>query len=130
VDRVIHFAGLKAVGQSVAESLSYWDLNASGSQHLLTAMTANGCRTLMFISSATLYGYPKTGPIPESAPIQPTNSCAYTKAAVEQCQPAPDGLQFLNVGTGVDLTIRELAVGLTRNMSLYLQALLGQRVRL
>jgi UDP-glucose 4-epimerase len=84
VDAVIHFAGLKAVGESVAEPLLYWDVNVSGSQHLLAAMRAHGCRTLVFSSSATLYGYPETVPIPESAPIRPINPYGYTKAAVEQ----------------------------------------------
>jgi UDP-glucose 4-epimerase len=84
VDAVIHFAGLKAVGESVAEPLRYWDVNVSGSQHLLASMRAHGCRTLVFSSSATLYGYPETVPIPESAPIRPINPYGYTKAAVEQ----------------------------------------------
>ena len=84
VDAVIHFAGLKAVGESVAEPLRYWDVNVSGSQHLLAAMRAHGCRTLVFSSSATLYGYPETVPIAESAPIRPINPYGYTKAAVEQ----------------------------------------------
>ena len=84
VDAVIHFAGLKAVGESVAEPLRYWDVNVSGSQQLLAAMAAHGCRTLVFSSSATLYGYPKQVPILESAPIEPINPYGYTKAAVEQ----------------------------------------------
>jgi UDP-glucose 4-epimerase len=84
VDAVIHFAGLKAVGESVAEPLRYWDVNVSGSQHLLASMRTHGCRTLVFSSSATLYGYPETVPIPESAPIRPINPYGYTKAAVEQ----------------------------------------------
>jgi UDP-glucose 4-epimerase len=84
VDAVIHFAGLKAVGESVAEPLRYWDVNVSGSQCLLAAMSTYGCRTLVFSSSATLYGYPESVPIAESAPIQPINPYGYTKAAVEQ----------------------------------------------
>jgi UDP-glucose 4-epimerase len=84
VEAVIHFAGLKAVGESVAEPLRYWDVNVSGSQRLLAAMRSQGCRTLVFSSSATLYGYPETVPIPESAPIHPINPYGYTKAAVEQ----------------------------------------------
>jgi UDP-glucose 4-epimerase len=84
VDAVIHFAGLKAVGESVAEPLRYWDVNVSGSQRLLAAMRAHGCRTLVFSSSATLYGYPESVPIAESAPIKPINPYGYTKAAVEQ----------------------------------------------
>ena len=84
IEAVIHFAGLKAVGESVAEPLHYWDVNVSGSQRLLAAMAAHGCRTLVFSSSATLYGYPEAVPIPESAPIQPINPYGHTKAAVEQ----------------------------------------------
>ncbi len=84
IDAVIHFAGLKAVGESVREPLRYWDVNLTGSRCLLAAMEAHGCRTLVFSSSATLYGYPKDVPIPESAPIQPINPYGHSKAAVEQ----------------------------------------------
>ena len=84
IDAVIHFAGLKAVGESVAEPLRYWDVNLCGSRTLLSAMDAHGCRTLVFSSSATLYGYPETVPISESAPIQPINPYGHSKAAVEQ----------------------------------------------
>ena len=84
VDAVIHFAGLKAVGESVAEPLRYWDVNVAGSRELLAAMAAHGCRTLVFSSSATLYGYPDTVPIPESAPVCPINPYGHTKAAVER----------------------------------------------
>ena len=83
-DAVIHFAGLKAVGESVAEPLRYWDVNLSGSCQLVGAMQAHGCRTLVFSSSATLYGYPKTVPIPETAAIAPINPYGHSKAAVEQ----------------------------------------------
>jgi UDP-glucose 4-epimerase len=81
---VIHFAGLKAVGESVTEPLRYWDVNVAGSRCLLEAMQRHGCRTIVFSSSATLYGYPETVPIAESAPIQPINPYGHTKAAVEQ----------------------------------------------
>ena len=84
VDAVIHFAGLKAVGESVAEPLRYWDVNLSGSRQLVGAMQTQGCRTLVFSSSATLYGYPETVPIPETAPIAPINPYGHSKAAVEQ----------------------------------------------
>jgi len=83
-DAVIHFAGLKAVGESVAEPLRYWDVNLSGSRQLVDAMQAHGCRTLVFSSSATLYGYPETVPIPETATIAPINPYGHSKAAVEQ----------------------------------------------
>ena len=84
IDAVVHFAGLKAVGESVAKPLLYWDVNLSGSRVLLEAMGAAGCRTLVFSSSATVYGIPEQVPIPETAPVQPNNPYGHTKAAVEQ----------------------------------------------
>ena len=81
---VVHFAGLKAVGESVAEPLKYWDVNVGGSQQLLAAMATHGCRTLVFSSSATLYGYPESVPIQETAAVQPINPYGHTKAAVER----------------------------------------------
>ena len=84
VDAVVHFAGLKAVGESVEKPLLYWDVNLSGSRVLLEAMSAAGCRTLVFSSSATVYGIPDQVPIPETAPVQPNNPYGQTKAAVEQ----------------------------------------------
>ena len=84
IDAVIHFAGLKAVGESVQQPLRYWDVNVNGSRCLFEAMDAYGCHTLVFSSSATLYGYPDTVPIPETAPIAPINHYDHTKAAVEQ----------------------------------------------
>jgi len=84
IDAVIHFAGLKAVGQSVRQPLHYWDVNVAGSRSLLAAMAAHGCRTLVFSSSATVYGYPEQVPIPETAPLQPINPYGHTKAAVER----------------------------------------------
>lgn len=84
IEAVIHFAGLKAVGESVREPLRYWDVNLSGSRQLLAAMLSHGCRTLVFSSSATLYGISDLVPIPETASIQPINPYGHSKAAVEQ----------------------------------------------
>ncbi len=84
IEAVIHFAGLKAVGESVRDPLRYWDVNLAGSRQLLATMQAQHCRTLVFSSSATLYGYPQVVPIPETAPIQPINPYGHSKAAVEQ----------------------------------------------
>ncbi len=84
IDGVLHFAGLKAVAESIAQPLEYWDVNVAGSVCLLQAMAAGGCRTLVFSSSATLYGHPEQVPIPEEAPIRPINPYGQTKAAVEQ----------------------------------------------
>ena len=84
IDGVIHFAGLKAVGESVRDPLRYWDVNVSGSRSLIAAMQRHGCRTVVFSSSATLYGFPAAVPINEAAPVQPINPYGHTKAAVEQ----------------------------------------------
>jgi UDP-glucose 4-epimerase len=83
VDAVVHFAGLKAVGESVARPLDYYDVNVSGTHVLLRALGRHGVRTIVFSSSATVYGDPQTLPIAESAPISPTNPYGRTKAAVE-----------------------------------------------
>jgi len=83
-DAVIHFAGLKAVGESVAEPLRYWDVNLSGSRQLVGAMQAHGCQTLVFSSSCTVYGLPEQVPISEQAPVHPINPYGHSKAAVEQ----------------------------------------------
>ncbi|QNJ24663.1 UDP-glucose 4-epimerase [Synechococcus sp. SYN20] len=83
IDAVIHFAGLKAVGESVQQPLRYWDVNVAGTQRLLSAMDKHHCRTVVFSSSATLYGYPDQVPIPETAPIQPINPYGASKQAAE-----------------------------------------------
>lgn len=84
IDAVIHFAGLKAVAESVAMPLLYWQVNLEGTRLLLQAMASAGCRSLVFSSSATLYGIPDQVPIPESAAIKPINPYGHSKAAVEQ----------------------------------------------
>ena len=81
---VLHFAGLKAVSESIEQPLRYWDVNVAGTLSLLQAMEAGNCRTLVFSSSATLYGHPEHVPIAEEAPIRPINPYGQTKAAVEQ----------------------------------------------
>jgi len=84
IDAVIHFAGLKSVSESILRPLSYWDVNVNGSRCLLEAMQENNCKTLVFSSTATIYGYPEKVPIKETAPTQPINPYGHTKAAVEQ----------------------------------------------
>ncbi len=84
IDAVIHFAGLKAVAESVAKPLLYWQVNLEGTRLLLQAMASAGCRSLVFSSSATLYGIPDQVPIPDSAAIKPINPYGHSKAAVEQ----------------------------------------------
>ena len=84
VDGVIHFAGLKAVGESVADPLRYWDVNVNGSRVLAAAMQRHGCRTLVFSSTSTVYGEPETFPLRETMPPAPVHPYAQTKLAVEQ----------------------------------------------
>ncbi len=84
IDAVIHFAGVKAVGESVADPLRYWDVNVCGSRVLLTAMDAHACRTLVFSSTSTVYGEPDTFPLTETTPTNPIHPYAQTKLAVEQ----------------------------------------------
>jgi len=83
LEAVIHFAGLKAVAESLLHPCSYWSVNVCGSQALLARMEAHGCKTIVFSSSATLYGSAKASPIPETAPVRPVNPYGATKAAVE-----------------------------------------------
>ena len=84
ITAVIHFAGLKAVGESVREPLRYYDTNVSGTVTLLAAMRDADVRTLVFSSSATVYGDPAGSPIGEDAPLQPTNPYGQTKFMAEQ----------------------------------------------
>jgi len=81
---VIHFAGLKSVGDSVADPLAYYDNNVHGSFVLAAAMQAAGVRTLIFSSSATVYGEPDHSPIPEDAPRRPANPYGRSKLMVEE----------------------------------------------
>jgi UDP-glucose 4-epimerase len=80
---VIHFAGLKAVGESVQKPVLYWDVNLNGSRLLIEAMRRHGCRTLVFSSTATVYGEPEQIPITEAFPTNPLHPYAQTKLAVE-----------------------------------------------
>jgi UDP-glucose 4-epimerase len=84
IDGVIHFAALKAVGESVAQPLAYYDTNVGGTIALLHAMRRARVGRFVFSSSATVYGAPDTLPIVEDAPIRTTNPYGATKAMVEQ----------------------------------------------
>lgn len=83
-DAVIHFAGLKAVGESVAKPLYYYKNNITGSVNLFEAMQKHGVKTIIFSSSATVYGDPETVPVKEDAPIHATNPYGRTKVMIEQ----------------------------------------------
>ncbi|WP_019917926.1 UDP-glucose 4-epimerase GalE [Methyloversatilis discipulorum] len=83
IDAVIHFAGLKAVGESVAKPLEYYDNNVSGTVALCEVMAEAGVKTLAFSSSATVYGDPASVPIREDFPTGPTNPYGRSKWMVE-----------------------------------------------
>ena len=83
-DAVIHFAGLKAVGESEAQPLRYFDVNNGGTVSLLQAMDAAGCKRVVFSSSATVYGEPQYLPFDERHPCQPTNVYGRTKYFAEE----------------------------------------------
>lgn len=84
ISGVIHFAGLKAVGDSVADPITYYDNNVHGTFVLAAAMQAAGVRNLIFSSSATVYGDPDRSPIPEDAPLRPANPYGRSKLMVEE----------------------------------------------
>lgn len=83
ISAVIHFAGLKAVGESVARPMGYYENNVAGSLTLFQAMAAAGVKTLVFSSSATVYGDPARVPIREDAPLAPTNPYGRSKLMIE-----------------------------------------------
>lgn len=82
-DAVIHFAGLKAVGESVAQPLQYYDNNVVGTVSLLEAMGESGVKTLVFSSSATVYGDPQHLPLTEDHPLSATNPYGRSKLMIE-----------------------------------------------
>ena len=83
-DAVLHFAGLKAVGESVEKPLAYFENNVTGTLNLVEAMAARNLKTLVFSSSATVYGDPHTVPITETAATSPTSPYGRTKLMIEQ----------------------------------------------
>jgi UDP-glucose 4-epimerase len=84
IDAVIHFAGLKAVGESVAQPLRYYDNNVTGSVVLFETMQKFGVETLVFSSSATVYGDPASVPITEDFPLSATNAYGRSKLMIEE----------------------------------------------
>ena len=84
IDSVIHFAGLKAVGESVEQPLKYYDNNINGTLVLLTVMQEYKCKKIVFSSSATVYGDPHTTPIKEDFPLSATNPYGRTKLFIEE----------------------------------------------
>jgi UDP-glucose 4-epimerase len=84
IEAVIHFAGLKAVGESVSIPVAYYENNVAGTVSLLKAMDKTDVRCIVFSSSATVYGDPEQLPIPETAPLSATNPYGRTKLFIEE----------------------------------------------
>ena len=84
ISSVIHFAGLKAVGESVEKPLEYYDNNVNGTLVLCDAMRKNGVKSIVFSSSATVYGDPHKVPIQEDFPLSVTNPYGRTKLMIEE----------------------------------------------
>lgn len=83
IDAVVHFAGLKAVGESVEKPLLYYDNNIAGSIALFEVMAEAGVKSVVFSSSATVYGDPATVPITEDFPLSATNPYGWSKLFIE-----------------------------------------------
>ena len=125
-EAVIHFAGLKAVGEAVEVPLEYYRVNVAGSLALFREMAEIDCNRLVFSSSATVYGDPRQVPIPEDHPLQPTNPYGQSKRMVEQIvedwgQAAPDlaavNLRYFNpVGAHPSARIGEAPDGTPNNL--------------
>jgi UDP-glucose 4-epimerase len=141
IHAVIHFAALKAVGESNARPLDYYDNNVYGSLCLLRAMQAAGVKTFVFSSSATVYGAPDQVPIDEEAALRPTNPYGQTKLAVERIlqdlAASEPGwriatLRYFNpVGAHASGLIGELPQGVPNNLMPYItQVAIGQRPQL
>ncbi|SFV59270.1 UDP-glucose 4-epimerase [hydrothermal vent metagenome] len=84
IDAVIHFAGLKAVGESVLQPLKYYNNNVNGTLVLCEVMKRNNCKSIVFSSSATVYGNPHTTPIKEDFPLSATNPYGESKLIIER----------------------------------------------
>ena len=138
IDGVIHFAGLKAVGESVSQPLRYFDNNVGSTLALLQAMDRAGVRRIVFSSSATVYGDPQQVPITEDSRLQVTNPYGRTKL---MCEDILRDLQvsdprwqvailryFNPVGAHISGTIGEHPSGIPNNLMPFItQVAVGQR---
>jgi UDP-glucose 4-epimerase len=141
VDAVIHFAALKAVGESEADPLLYYDMNIIGTIRLLEAMQAAGVRRIVFSSSATVYGQPDSSPILEDAPTRVNNIYGRTKLVMEdlirdlartgKLQAAANLRYFNPVGAHPSAMIGETPSGVPNNVMPYMsQVATGERPHL
>ena len=130
IDSVIHFAGLKAVGESVEKPLLYYHNNLTGTFHLLESMKKHNVNRIVFSSSATVYGVPKTVPIREDFPLSTTNPYGETKLMIEHilkdachANPALSAcvLRYLNpIGAHESGLIGEDPCGIPNNLMPYI----------
>lgn len=140
IDATIHFAGLKAVGESVAKPLSYYDNNVAGTVNLLKALDRAGKRRVVFSSSATVYGEPERVPLDEECRLGPTNPYGQSKLMVEYILrdlAATGGwsiatLRYFNpVGAHESGLIGEDPSGMPNNLTPFItQVLVGRREKL
>lgn len=141
IDAVVHFAALKAVGESCERPLDYFDNNISGTISLLQAMKVAGVNALVFSSSATVYGESARIPVRENEPLQATNPYARTKLVMEQliedlCQwdagfRAANLRYFNPIGAHASGLLGEDPAGIPNNLMPYIcQVAVGRRDRL
>lgn len=141
IDAVIHFAALKAVGESVARPLAYYDNNVHGTLVLLAAMQRASVHRIVFSSSATVYGNPDKLPLTEDAPLRPFNPYGQSKAMVEQilrdwCTALPGAsavaLRYFNpIGAHASGMIGEDPADVPNNLFPFItQVAVGKRERL
>lgn len=138
-DAIIHFAGLKAVGESVAEPIRYYANNLDSTLSLLTVMERHGIKNLVFSSSATVYGDPQQLPLTEDMPLSATNPYGRTKLMIEEMlmDVAKTGgwniisLRYFNpVGAHKSGLIGEAPTGIPNNLLPYVsQVAVGKRER-
>ncbi len=130
IDAVVHFAGLKAVGESVQKPLEYYENNLNGTFVLLKVMREFGCKSFVFSSSATVYGMNNPVPYVETMPTSATNPYGYTKVMIEQilhdvCNADPEfrvvALRYFNpIGAHKSGLIGEDPNGIPNNLLPYI----------
>lgn len=136
IDGVIHFAALSYVGESVSDPAKYYKNNITGTQNLLDAMLENGVDTIIFSSTAAVYGVPKIVPIKETEDTKPINPYGRTKLAIEwmlQDYSSAYGLKYCALryfnaaGADLDVEIGEWHEPETHLIPLVFDAALGRR---
>ena len=141
VPAVVHLAGLKAVAESAGDPMTYYDNNVMGTMRLVSAMNRANVKTLVFSSSATVYGVPTCLPLDEKHPLRPTNPYGHTKAFIEQMlsdlHQSDNGwriaiLRYFNpVGAHESGVIGEDPIGIPNNLLPFVaQVAIGRREKL